>query len=85
MKIDFLFAGLNLNIMIQKKSARKMHVLWITILKTRGINFNVETWILFALRIKISGYASAFANPSWFKYGREFHKLEAIRKKVKRL
>jgi len=29
MKIDFPFAGLNLNFIIQKKIARKMHVLWI--------------------------------------------------------
>jgi len=27
MKMEFLFAGLNLNIIIQKKSDRKMHVL----------------------------------------------------------
>jgi len=26
MKMEFLIAGLNLNIIIQKKSARKMHV-----------------------------------------------------------
>ena len=49
MKIDFVFAGLNLNIIIQRKCARKMHVLWIMLVNTRGIKyFNVETWMLFA-------------------------------------
>jgi len=49
MKIDFAYVGLNLNIIIQKKWDRKMHVLWIILLKTRGIKyFNVETWMLFA-------------------------------------
>jgi len=48
MKIDFLFTGLNLNIIIRKKSTRKMHVLWIMLAKTMGIKyFNVETWMLF--------------------------------------
>jgi len=28
MKIEFLFAGLNLNIIFQIKKARKLHVLW---------------------------------------------------------
>jgi len=28
MKMDFLFAGFNLNIIIRKKSTRKMHALW---------------------------------------------------------
>jgi len=58
MKIDFAFAGLNLNIIIQRKRTRKMHVLGIMLVKTRGIKYlNVETWILFAPPIKISGYA----------------------------
>jgi len=49
MKIDFLFTGLNLNIIIRKKSTRKMHILWIMLAKTMGIKyFNVETWMLFA-------------------------------------
>jgi len=49
MKRDFAFAGLNLNIIIQKKRTRKMHVLCIMLVKTRGVKyFNVETWILFA-------------------------------------
>jgi len=49
MKIDFAFAGLNLNIIIQRKRTRKMHVLGIMLVKTRGIKYlNVETWILFA-------------------------------------
>ena len=68
MKIDFVFAGLNLNI-VTEKNARKMHVLWIMLVKTRGIKyFNVETWMLFAPPIKISGYApGANTNvyPAW--------------------
>jgi len=28
MKADFLFAGLNLNRIVQKKSARKSYILW---------------------------------------------------------
>jgi len=31
MKMEFLFAGFNLNIIIQKKSAGKMHVLWMVL------------------------------------------------------
>jgi len=35
-----------------------MHVSWTLLAKTRGIKyFNVETWMLFAPPIKISGYA----------------------------
>jgi len=49
MKRDFAFAGLSLNIIIQKsdqKNARFMNNAW----KTRGVGyFNVETWMLFAL------------------------------------
>jgi len=37
MKRDFAFAGLNLNIIIQKKRARKMYVLCIILVKTRGV------------------------------------------------
>jgi len=58
MKIDFSFAGLNLNIITQQKRARKTHVLCIMLVKTRGIKyFIVETWMLFAPPIKISGCA----------------------------
>jgi len=32
MNIDFLFAGLNLNIIIKKKGARKMDILWTRLL-----------------------------------------------------
>jgi len=49
MKRYFAFAGFKLNIIIQKKRARKMHVLCIMLVKTRGVKyFNVETWMLFA-------------------------------------
>jgi len=49
MKRDFAFAGLNLNIIIRKKRARRMHVLCIMLVKTRDVKyFNVETWMLFA-------------------------------------
>jgi len=35
-----------------------MHVLWIMLAKAMGIKyFNVETWMLFAPHIKISGHA----------------------------
>jgi len=37
-----------------------MHVLWIMLAKTMSIKyFNVETWMLFAPPIEISGYAPA--------------------------
>jgi len=49
MKRDFAYADLNLNIIIQKKRARKTHVLCIMLVKTSGvIYFSVETWMLFA-------------------------------------
>ena len=49
MKIDLVLAGLNLSIVIQKKSNRQMHVLWIVLLKRKGIEYcNVETLMLFA-------------------------------------
>ena len=48
-KTDFLFAGLNLNIIIQKKKCQKKAHFVDDILKTRGIVYlNVETWLLFA-------------------------------------
>jgi len=42
----------------EKKRARKMHVLCVMLVKTRGVRyFSVETWILFAHPINISGSA----------------------------
>jgi len=44
MQIAFVFAGLNLNIITQKRAPEKMHVLCILLAKTRGIKyFNVDT------------------------------------------
>jgi len=37
MKTDFLLAGLNLSTNVLEKNARRMHVLWMTLLKTREI------------------------------------------------
>jgi len=55
----FSICRLDLNLIIQKNSARKMQVSY-DALKTRGIkSLNTETWLLFALLIKISGYAPA--------------------------
>ena len=49
MKADFLFAGLNLNRIIQKKKCQTMLHFMDVALKTRGIIYlNVETWLLFA-------------------------------------
>jgi len=50
MNRDFLFSGLNLNIIVQKKCARKMHNIWINALKICGIKYsNIETRSLFPL------------------------------------
>jgi len=47
MKINFVFAGLNLNTIIQRKKRQK-NVLWTMLAKTKGIKyFNGETWMLF--------------------------------------
>ena len=53
MKAEFLFAGINVNIITHKKSHFMDQGK-----KVRGIKyFNVETRLLFAPPIKISGYA----------------------------
>jgi len=54
---DFLFAGLNLNRIIQKKKRHKKAHYLDDALKTSGMIYsNVETWLLFAPSpIKISG------------------------------
>jgi len=31
MKADFLFAGVNVGMVIQKKNARKTHILWVKV------------------------------------------------------
>ena len=49
MKMEFLFAGLNLNIIIQKKKYKKKANFMDDVLKIRAILcLNVETWLLFA-------------------------------------
>jgi len=62
MKEDFLFVGLNRNIILQRDECQnKAHFMDDSFLKTRGIIYsNVESWFLFAPPIKISGYA-----PGW--------------------
>jgi len=48
MKIYILFAGINLNLIIQKKAPENVCFMD-DALKTRGIEYlNVETWLLFA-------------------------------------
>jgi len=55
---DFLFAGLNLNRIIQKIKSQNKANFVDDALKTRGIIYlNVDTRLLFATPIKISGYS----------------------------
>jgi len=57
-KADFLFVGLNINIIIQKKMRQKEAHFVDDALKSRGIiYFNANTLLLFSPPIKISGYA----------------------------
>jgi len=54
MKIFFLFAGINLNLIIKKNACFPDNAL-----KTRGIEYlNVENWLMLATPIKMSGYAA---------------------------
>jgi len=77
MKIDFSFAGLNLNIITQQKRARKMHVLCIMLVKTRGIKyFNVETWMLFAPPL-LSKFLATRLDVGHIKYSRGPQSLNA--------
>jgi len=58
MENNFLFAYLNLNRIIQKKKRQRIVHFMDDALETRGIIYlNIETWLLFASPIKISGYA----------------------------
>ena len=60
-KIVFVFAGLNVNIIFQRKSIRKMHVLSMMLVKARGINISMlKLGCCLPPPIKISGYA-----PGW--------------------
>ena len=58
MNIDIVFSGLNLNIVIEQKNARKMHDLWMMLVKIRGIKyFNIGLNVVCSY--SISGYAPA--------------------------
>jgi len=41
MKMDFLYVGLNLNIIIHEKNVRKMHVVWMLLQKQGGLNIQI--------------------------------------------
>jgi len=63
-KIDFLFAGLNMNLIIRKKRQKNGRFMDDNI-KTTGIKYlNIETWLLLAPYI-ISGYAPAWVQWFW--------------------
>jgi len=60
MKADFLFVGLNMNIIIQKKMRQKKAHFVDDALNSRSIIYlNADTLLLFSPPVKISGYAPA--------------------------
>ena len=58
-KTNFVFAGFNLIVFVQNKALEKC-IFMDDLFRTRALDiwmFSVQTWLLFAPRIKISGYA----------------------------
>jgi len=67
MKIDIVFAGLNLNIVIEKKTPERCTFYGWCLWKQGTINdFIVETWMLFAPPYQ-HFWLRACADPTWTK------------------